>query len=419
MKLDRSTPVVVGFLFVGLLAIWVQHALIPYTEPYWGLFQNYLDLDVYRAGAQVALDGGDLYDAKLLGQMDFTYAPVSVIGFAPFAWMSAGSAHLIWTIAIFAALYLVIVLSFRSLGHEVTWRLRVVAVSLVSIAAVLEPVRSTIWFGQINVFLMLVVIADLLRPGGRLRGVATGVAGGIKLTPMIYAVYLAATRQWRAALGVVGGFAASVAVGFVLMPSASVDFWFRTMFDSDRVSSPQTNGNQSIRGAIANVANTDHPSALLWIVLSAAMVVLAGAAAVLAHRRGWELLALSIVGMASCAVSPVAWSHHWVWLVPLLVIVIHLVFERLTGVWRAVVAVVGVGGVLAALAWRTHFGFAMWFANRSVREAYFTGLFFKHPDGFDWFTSQPFVVILVVTAVATIAAALRPRSAVPSPSPVV
>lgn len=124
MKLERSTPAVVGFLLAGLLAIWFQHVLIPYTEPYWGLFGNFLDLDVYRAGAQVMLDGGDLYEAKLLGQMDFTYAPISVLVFAPFAWMSAGLAHLVWTIGIFAALYLTVMLGFRSLGHDATWRLR-------------------------------------------------------------------------------------------------------------------------------------------------------------------------------------------------------------------------------------------------------------------------------------------------------
>lgn len=409
MKLERSTPAVVGFLVAGLLAIWFQHVLIPYTEPYWGLFGNFLDLDVYRAGAQVMLDGGDLYQAKLLGQMDFTYAPISVLLFAPFAWMSAGFAHLVWTIGIFVALYLTVMLGFRSLGHDATWKLRVIAGSLVALSALLEPVRATIWFGQINVFLMLLIVADLTRPeGSRLRGVGAGIAAGIKLTPLIFGAYLLVTRQWKAAASMTAGFAGSVALGFALMPTASTAFWFGTMFDSDRVSSPQTVGNQSIRGAIANFADTDYPSTGLWLVLSILLVLVAGAAAMAAHRHGQELLALSIVGMTSCAVSPVAWSHHWVWMVPLLVVVIHHVAEKLTG-WRqwSLVAL-AIGGFLAATAWRTHFAFPMWFANRSVEQAYFTGLFFKHPPWFDWFTTQPFIPILVVTVVITLVVYRRP-----------
>lgn len=415
MKLDRSTPVLVGFLIAGILAIWIQGVLIPYTEPYWGLFDNFLDLDVYRAGAQVMLDGGDLYDAKLLGQMDFTYAPISVLLFAPFAWMSAGFAHLLWTVALFVALYLTVMIGFRSLGHDATWQLRLIAGSIVAVSALLEPVRSTIWFGQINVFLMLLIVADLVRPeGSRLRGVGAGIAAGIKLTPLIFGAYLLLTRQWKTAITMAAGFAGSVALGFALMPTASSKFWFGTMFDSDRVSSPQTVGNQSIRGAIAVFGRTDHPSTALWLALAVPLTLLAGWAALLAHRHGQELLAISIVGMTSCAVSPVAWSHHWVWVVPLLVVVIHQVSEHLTGPRRWSLIVLTVGGMLAALAWRTHFAFPMWFANRTVEEAYFTGLFFKHPRWFDWFTTQPFTLILVVTAVVTIGVYWRVRDDQPS-----
>ena len=100
--------------------------------------------------------------------------PGSVVPSAPL-WNIANIVTMarIVLVPVFAALYLVIMLGFRSLGHDVTWRLRLVAASLVALSALLEPVRSTIWFGQINVFLMLVIVADLLRPeGSRLRGAA-------------------------------------------------------------------------------------------------------------------------------------------------------------------------------------------------------------------------------------------------------
>ncbi|MFT4086421.1 MAG: glycosyltransferase 87 family protein [Gordonia sp. (in: high G+C Gram-positive bacteria)] len=405
MRLERSTSLLVGFVVLAALAVWVQNAIIPLNEPFWGLFDYQLDLDVYRAGAQTVLDGEPLYRAKLLGQMDFTYAPISIVLFTPFAWMPAGVAHVVWSVLIFVALYFVIVLSFRSLGHDVTWKLRGVAASLVVISTLLEPVRSTIWFGQINIFLMLLILWDLLRPeGSRLRGVGAGVAAGIKLTPLLFVVYLLLVRQWRAAATLVGGFALTVAVGFALMPRDSWTYWTDTLFDPDRVSSPQTAGNQSIRGALANIGHTDKPSSLWWILIVLAVLALCLYAAVLAHRHVHELLSLSLVGMTSCAVSPVAWGHHWVWLVPLLVFAIHLLTTLRSPIAWAEVAELTVAGFLTGFAWRHYLGYPIWYVNRSVEYAYLTGTFFKGNDpSIRWFTVQPYNWILLVTALVTVA----------------
>ncbi|MFT3660404.1 MAG: glycosyltransferase 87 family protein [Gordonia sp. (in: high G+C Gram-positive bacteria)] len=404
MRIERSTPLLAVFAVLAALAVWAQNAIIPFSKPFWGLFDYQFDLDVYRAGAQTVLDGGDLYRAKLLGQMDFTYAPISMVFFVPFAWMSATVAHVVWTLGIFVALYFVIVLCFRTLGHDVTWRLRGIALSLVVIATLLEPIRTTIWFGQINVFLMLLILWDLLRGSdSRLRGAGVGLAAGIKLTPLLFAVYLVLVRQWKAAATLVGAFAGTIAVGFALLPGASWDYWTETLLDSDRVASPQTTGNQSIRGAIANLGGTDEPSTLLWLLLAGIVALLGLGAAVLAHRHGRDLLALTLVGMTSCAVSPVAWGHHWVWLLPLLVIGIHLLTTLSSPVRRGLAALAVVGGFAYSVAWRHHLPYPIWYVNRSVDEAYLTGLFMKGEGRwYQFFTVQPYNVILVVVATAVI-----------------
>ncbi|NMO05115.1 DUF2029 domain-containing protein [Gordonia sp. TBRC 11910] len=413
-----STTAVVGFVLTGLLAWWLQDVIIPYDRPIWGLFDYQLDLDVYRAGAQTVLDGGKLYEAKLLGQMDYTYAPISVIVFIPFALMSFDAARIVWSIGIFIALYLVIMLSFKSLGHQADWRLRTIAVSLISVMMLLEPVRTTVWYGQINVFLMLLILADLLRrmPVGsddvtqpRLSGVATGFAAGIKLTPLIFIFYLVLLRRWRTALGVVGGFVGTIAVGFFVLPAESWKFWTQTMFDSNRVGVPQTSGNQSARGALANLIGSDSPNVVLWLAIALAAVALGMYAAVLAHRHGQELLALSLVGMTSCVVSPMSWGHHWVWFVPLVVLGIHFVFDAgRSSAERVGAGVLLVAGFLSAFAWREHISFAIWLVNQTVPEAFLTGLFFK--DGIvwlRWFTVDPYNWVFIGVAVATIVVARR------------
>ncbi|GAA2057872.1 glycosyltransferase 87 family protein [Williamsia deligens] len=400
----------VAFVVLGLVSIWLQHLITAFDEPFWGLFDNQLDLDVYRAGAQTVLDGGNLYDAKLLGHMDYTYAPISVLVFTPFAAVPFLVARILWTALVFAALYWVIVASFRALGRDVTWRLRVVAIALVAVSTMLEPVRSTIWFGQVNVFLMAVVLADLLRRrGSRARGLGAGIAAGIKLTPLIFTVYLLMTRRTRAAMTSLAGFLGTIAVAFAVLPGDSWKYWTGTFVDSDRVGDPDTAGNQSLRGLIANLGRTDSPSTLLWVVLAAVVGVLGFAAAHRAHRCGQELLAVTLVGMTSCAVSPMSWGHHWVWFVPLLVIgVHHLLDGRRTVAVAAGVGVVAL--VLTSFAWRTRIDGPMIYVGTDHPYALYTGLFFKYGiDWLRWFTLAPYVWVLVVTAVVTLVTLRRPR----------
>lgn len=412
----RPVLTAVVFVVLGGLAVWLQHVVVPFTTPFWGLFDNQLDLDVYRGGAQAVWDGGDLYGDKFLGQMDYTYAPISIFPFTPFAWMSSSVAAIVWSIGIIVALYLVIMTGFVSLGREKSWALRVVAVALVAVVMLFEPVRTTIWYGQINVFLMLIITADLARPeGSRLRGVGTGIAAGIKLTPLIFVLYLLLVRRFRAVVGVVGGFLGTMILGFVLLPSESWDYWTGKLFDSDRVGVPQTVGNQSIRGWLANLGRTDDPSTLLWLVLALAALAAGMYAAMLAHRHGQELLAVTLVGMTSCAVSPMSWGHHWVWFVPLAVIGVHLLMRADLAASRKLLVGAGLAAMmLIVFSWRTYLAHPIWFVNMTVPDAYLIGLFFKNGVVWlKWFTYYPYNVVFLGAVLATILVyARRPAPAV-------
>ena len=395
-----------AFVVLALVAVWLQDVIVPYSLPFWGLFDNQLDLDVYRAGARTVLDGQKLYDVKLLGQMDYTYAPISIPFFIPFALIPFEAARIVWSAGILVALYLVIMLSFRVLGRRPSWQLRVIAVSLVAVVMLLEPVRTTIWYGQINVFLMLLVLADLTRDDeSRARGVGTGLAAGIKMTPLIFGLYLAIVGRWRAVAGLVAGFAATIVIGFVIMPKAALKFWTARISDSNRVGSPQSVGNQSLRGWLANLTGTDTPSTTIWLVLALVALGVGMYAAYLAHHRGNELLALTMVGMTGCAVSPMSWGHHWVWFVPLTVIGVDLLLRAdVSAIRRLLVGVGLVAMLLAAFSWRTHYDHAIWFVLRSVPDGYMIGLFFKTGIGWlKWFTIFPYGAIFAVSAVVTIA----------------
>ncbi len=61
----------------------------------------------------------------------------------------------------------------------------------------MEPIRTTLWLGQINIFLLLLIVWDLGRDEkSRLRGIGAGVAAGVKLTPAFF---------WRTSSSLVNG----------------------------------------------------------------------------------------------------------------------------------------------------------------------------------------------------------------------
>ena len=143
---------------------------------------------------------------------------------------------------------------------------------------------------------------------------------------MLFAVYLLVIRNTRAAVGVVAGFVGSVLLGFAILPS-TWDYWTSKLRDPDRVGTPLTPGNQSIRGLLANLSHTNGPTGCCGSCWCWWGFTLGIGAAVVAHRAGQELLALSLVGMTSCAISPMAWGHHWVWFVPLAVVALNWISD--------------------------------------------------------------------------------------------
>src|SRR6185369_14582877 len=82
------------------------------------------------------------------------------------------------------------------------------AMAIVALAAVyLEPVRANFDFGQINVVLMTLVLADTVpRRTPWPRGLLLGLAIALKLTPAVFLLYFALRRDGRAALVSVASF---------------------------------------------------------------------------------------------------------------------------------------------------------------------------------------------------------------------
>lgn len=308
-----------------LMALWVGATSFPGgTALPWRPVM--VDLDVYRLAGRVLLDGGNFY--QLPGPLPFLYPPFAALLAVPLAVLPAALVQISWTIA--GALMIVALLH---RWGQTGWRL-----SLWSTAVVFAvvPVSQTLAFGQLGIVLVALVALDLA-PGPRVlrgrrllpEGVLTGVAAVLKLTPMIFVLYLLAVRRWRAALTATITAGALTVLAAIILPRQSLDFWGRlARGDTGLGHSLIYYTNQSVYADFVRVFTLAPTGVVLGLLASAAVVALGVWAAAVWHRAGEVRFAVVLCGVASLLASPVSWLHHFVWVVPLAFSLVELVARR-------------------------------------------------------------------------------------------
>ncbi|WP_436788133.1 glycosyltransferase 87 family protein [Yinghuangia sp. YIM S10712] len=306
------------------------------------IFWRMLDLNVYYGAAESLERGQQRLYRENHGdwELPFIYPPFSAYIFykLPFGF---GGLQWAMTVTSFVSLAVIVWAAWGMLGHRRTWGR--VGITLLTFAAVVwfEPVAWTLIWGQVNLVLLALVLVDLSFPDSRRwKGIGIGIAAGLKLTPAIFVVYLIITRRFRAAAVAVGAFLATVAFGFLMIPRASKEYWTNLGEISNKVNgelSVGTLNNQSIKGMLTRLIDNETVVTGIWLVLCAAVVVIGLLAAAKASLAGRELLGVVIVGALSLLVSPISWSHHWVWVVPAFILLVHTAYRRATRLWWAAV----------------------------------------------------------------------------------
>jgi len=347
-----------------LLVIWrLTQVIIVAAVAYacWQLFGHLpylIDADVYRMGGQAWLQGQPLYSGGAAFptqagiDLPFTYPPLAAIAFSPLALVPLPVAGLAITATTWVLLMVSIWIVLTRLevaadwetGGESPWVRRCwLAAGIVALSVTwFEPIRANFSFGQVNVILMTLVIADCVPRRTRWpRGLLVGVAIALKLTPAVFLLYFVLRRNHRAFLTAAGGFAAATALGFLLAWQDSREYWTVTVRNTDRIGSASLNTNQNAAGALARLGLDERTHFVLWTVTCLAVLGLT----VWAVRRvlvaAEPTLALICVALFGLVVSPVSWSHHWVWALPTVVVSGLVAYQRRAAV-LAVVSVVGV-----------------------------------------------------------------------------
>jgi alpha-1,2-mannosyltransferase len=322
-----------------------------------------IDIDVYRMGGQAWLDGRPLYspDVKFhtpIGlNLPFTYPPLAAVIFAPFAWLGMPAASVTITaitlVLLLASTMIVLtrldVWSDSRVVPGPAWLRRWwMTASIVAWATLnLEPIQANFAFGQINVVLMTLVIAECVPQRTPWpRGMLLGLGIALKLTPAVFLLYFLLNRDRRAVLTSLASVVATVAAGFALAWNDSWEYWTHTVRNTDRIGSASLNTNQNIAGTLARLGLDDHQRFLPWVLACFLVLALTVWAARRALRAGEPVLAVICIALFGLAVSPVSWSHHWVWMLEAVIVTGVLAWRR-RSVALALVSAAG----LAAMYW--------------------------------------------------------------------
>lgn len=327
------------FLENSVLAVAVMAgALITGYLVDWGVRHNpvkFMDLSVYRLGVKAWLDGADIYGqlpATSFGNhLPFIYPPFATVPFAPMAWLPWPVTWWLSTLMSLAALGLVIYLVARCAWPTGGWRGALLATAILLPASLqLQPITDTLWFGQVNLLLMALVVADLLVEKPKWpRGLLIGVAAAVKLTPAGFVLIFLLRKDFRSSATAVLGAAVMTVIGFAVNWSGSVRFWFGDTSLSTMADSIGAN-NQTIRAALGRLNLSGGLHEGLWLALSAlvACLVLIGMRRVLRSGAPDSVpLAMVLTAALLLTVSPTAWGHHWVWVVPALVVIAGRAFR--------------------------------------------------------------------------------------------
>jgi alpha-1,2-mannosyltransferase len=311
----RLTRAAVEFLPPMAVAL----LILPYIIQYGKLVPwqpSTIDLQVYVYAVKDMLAGKDIFATTTpFWRLFFIYPPIAAILMTPLAFGPYLFWQVVWTGALVWAQQSVL----KRCGAPRGWKLGLLGIGVV---LAVEPIRTTLGYGQVNTMLMALVVADLLpdRPEQRRRipqGTLTGLAAAIKLTPALFVIFMFLIGKRRAAITAIVSFAVITGIGAILLFRETVVFFGGLSGGDTRTASPLYTGNQSLLGVFFRLGDSSRTTTLLGLAVAGVLAVLGCLVAAYWWHNDEKVFAVAIVGITTCLASPLSWTHHYVWVLPL------------------------------------------------------------------------------------------------------
>lgn len=388
---------------------------------------QHFDVYVYWYALNNWFSGNSLYDWYALPDYKmypFTYPPFGAWVLSPLTWFDYETAARLMIMAIALQTAVIVALIGRSLGWSWGSAFAIAPWVAILVQQCLEPFTQSVGFAQVNTAMMALVMIDVAAPPSwKGRGVASGLAAAIKLTPAIAVLIFLLRRQWRSAITMVATSLTVTLLSWVISPGESARFFFDAMWDPQRAGDAYYTSNQNLKGFVARALPENTWSiawaitvalalvAAVWLCLriqaaatsvvtphviyddaapgplnaatpatgatvyaaSAALAAPAGDAVELAASDAVAapdavatapapvlpenlatLLTAAVIMTLGLLVSPITWSHHWVWGLASVVALIAVALRLKSAPLAAVALVQGALFIMAPHWWFSH-----------------------------------------------------------------
>jgi alpha-1,2-mannosyltransferase len=288
----------------------IQHGKLVPWQP------STIDLQVYVYAVKDMLAGKDIFATTTpFWDLYFIYPPIAAILMTPLAFGPYIFWQVVWTAGLVWAQQSVL----KRCGAPRGWKLGLLGIAVL---LAVEPIRTTLGYGQVNTILMALVIADLLPdpPEQQRRipqGIWIGLAAAIKLTPALFVIFMLLIEKRRAAITAIISFVVFTGIGAILLFRETVVFFSGLSGGDTRTASPLYTGNQSLLGVFFRLGDSSRTTILLGLAVAGVLAVLGCLVAASWWRSNEKVFAVAIVGLTTCLASPLSWTHHYVWILPM------------------------------------------------------------------------------------------------------
>jgi alpha-1,2-mannosyltransferase len=261
---------------------------------------------------------------------------------------------------------------------------------LAGILALSEPVQMTWRYGQVDLLVLAAVSAALIRARHRAASPLLGAAAGLKLLPVTFLVVPAFQRRWRTVALALLTTAALVVVAIARTPSMLGDYLDQVLHGTVVIRPGDEAHNVSWRGLLGWALGDGRTATATWVGIALVVGGVGLATVIRAVRARDAVAAVSAVALVGLLLSPVTWTHHWVW--------VAVVLGTALPAWRSrrrvdrahLVAVLAL--VAATVVWAP-----TWFASPDHSYA---------RDGLHWLSAYSYVLLGTVV-LATLALRVR------------
>jgi alpha-1,2-mannosyltransferase len=143
-----------------------------------------------------------------------------------------------------------------------------------------------------------------------------GAATAVKLSPGGVVLTYVAARRWRPVALASATLAACWLVSSLLLPGDTTD-WLAVVLDADRVGPVDAAVNTSWHGLVLRLLGSGTAAQAVWVALAIATLAVGAVRSARALAHDDALRAATVMGLAIVLAAPISWSHHIVWVVPL------------------------------------------------------------------------------------------------------